>query len=175
MVTVRRWYIFLVNIVSLQAVTWAIIFLLQNLLTLGSGAPVETTAFQIAVIVIGLPIFLVHWLWAQRLAGRETDELWSAVRRLYLYITLAIFLAAFAINTFDLSETLLRSLLGDSTQRSFTSTSPTEAVVQDLLALVSTCCAGLCFSLGQRRQLGSRVRSSFQPRWPGYWWVFPSG
>jgi hypothetical protein len=136
MVTVRRWYIFLVNIVSLQAVTWAIIFLLQNLLTLGSGAPVETTAFQIAVIVIGLPIFLVHWLWAQRLAGRETDELWSAVRRLYLYITLAIFLAAFAINTFDLSETLLRSLLGDSTQRSFTSTSPTEAVVQDLLALV---------------------------------------
>ena len=82
MVTVRRWYVFLVCAVSLQPVTWAVIALLRNLFISGRGAPVTAIAFQIAVIVIGLPVFLVHWLWAQRLAGRDADEHESALRRL---------------------------------------------------------------------------------------------
>ena len=108
MITVRRWYIYLVSAVSLQAVTWAIIYLLRNLLTSGSSPPVEAVAFQIAVIVIGLPIFLVHWLWAQRLAGRDPDERQSAVRRLYLYGMLALFLIPFMVNAFDIVGVVIK-------------------------------------------------------------------
>jgi hypothetical protein len=136
MVIVRRWYIFLVNAVSLQAVTWAIIALLRNGLATGFNGPVEATAFQIAVIVIGLPVFLVHWLWTQRLAEQEPDERQSALRRLYLYGTQAAFLGPFAANAFSLVATLLRLLWGVSSPRSFNLLSPTEAMIHALVALV---------------------------------------
>ncbi|HKZ70332.1 MAG TPA: DUF5671 domain-containing protein, partial [Anaerolineales bacterium] len=79
MATVRRWYIFLVCAISLHSVTWAVIALLRNLLIFGSEAPVGVIAFEIAVIIIGLPLFLVHWLWAQQLVGRDRDERESAL------------------------------------------------------------------------------------------------
>jgi hypothetical protein len=109
MAATRRWYIYLVCAVSLQAVAWAIIALLRNLL--GSQSNVSI-AFKIAVILVGLPIFLVHWLWAQRLAGGDPDERGDALRRLYLYATLAGFLGPFLANCFDLLAYLLRTFLG---------------------------------------------------------------
>lgn len=116
MVTVRRWYVFLVCAVSLQSVTWAIIALLQDLFAPGDAgfgsARTLLTAFQIAVIIIGLPIFLAHWVWAQYLAGRDNDERESALRRLYLYGTLAAFLAPAAGNAYDLIAAVLRQILG---------------------------------------------------------------
>jgi hypothetical protein len=134
MSTVRRWYIFLVCAVSLQAVTWAVIALLRGLL-LGDSVPSET-AFQIAVIVIGLPLFLGHWLWAQHLAGREVDERESAVRRLYLYGTLAAFLAPFASASFDLIATLLALVTGGRREMAPVELSPTDAIVQAVAALI---------------------------------------
>jgi hypothetical protein len=64
MSNVRRWYIFLVAIISLQAVTWAVIELLRNVLGFWGKRSNEAISFQVAVIVIALPIFLIHWLWA---------------------------------------------------------------------------------------------------------------
>ncbi|HLB50475.1 MAG TPA: DUF5671 domain-containing protein [Anaerolineales bacterium] len=136
MVTVRRWYVFLVCAVSLQSVTWAVIALLRNLFISGRGAPVTAIAFQIAVIVIGLPVFLVHWLWAQRLAGQDTDERESALRRLYLYGTLAAFLGPIAANTFGLIATLLGLAFGGRrTDFGFFEFSPTEFIIRDLVAI----------------------------------------
>jgi hypothetical protein len=128
---------FLVAAVSLQAVTWAVIALFRNLLTPGYQAPVTATAFQIAVVVVGLPIFLAHWLWAQRLAGRDPEERETALRRLYLYGTLAAFLGPFVANAFDLMTALLWLILGQP-ERPFAyyEFSPTQAIVRDLVALV---------------------------------------
>ncbi|MBI5293543.1 MAG: hypothetical protein HY872_16830 [Chloroflexi bacterium] len=107
MVAIRRWYVYLVCAISLQSVTWAVIALLRGLL-IGLERPVTATAFEIAVIIVGLPLFLGHWLWAQRLAATEADaqERGSAVRRLYLYGTLAGFLAPALANAFALLRTL---------------------------------------------------------------------
>lgn len=113
MVTVRRWYIFLVCAVSLQSVVWAIIALLRNLLMPSGEAPITAIAFQLAIIVIGLPIFLVHWLWAQRLAVSDQERA-STLRRLYLYGTLAIFLSSFVDNAFRLVRWLLWLAFGGS-------------------------------------------------------------
>jgi len=106
MSSVRNWYIYLVSAISLQAVTWSTVNLLRNLFIFGSE-PIAA-AFQIAVILIGLPVFLVHWLWAQRLAGRDNEERSGILRSVYLYGMLASFLGSFIPNTFD----LIRSLIG---------------------------------------------------------------
>jgi hypothetical protein len=85
MSTVRRWYIYLVSAISLQAVAWAIITLLRNLLISRLDPPPTSIAFQIAVILVGLPIFLAHWLWGQRLARKVVEEREATLRRFYLY------------------------------------------------------------------------------------------
>lgn len=111
MVTVRRWYMFLICMISLQSVTWALIALLQDTV-LGEHAPLAI-AFQSAVIIVGLPVFLGHWLWAQRLAVRDPDERGSVLRCLYLYATLAMFLAPFADTLYDLVASLLALAIGE--------------------------------------------------------------
>jgi hypothetical protein len=112
MVTIRRWYVYLVCAVSLQAAAWAVIALGSNFVT-SVGQPVSATAFQIAVIVVGLPLFLGHWLWAQRLAAAEAEpqERASAVRRLYVYGMLAAFLAPGLANLWLVLRVLFGLLL----------------------------------------------------------------
>jgi len=100
MSSARRLYTYLVSAISLQAVTWAIIALLRNLIIFGIDR--EAVAFQVAVIIIGLPVFLVHWITGQRSVESKSQEQGSTLRRLYLYGNLAAFLGPFAANLFDL-------------------------------------------------------------------------
>ena len=58
MSNVRRWYTYIISFISLQAVIWAIIYLLRNLIVLGSNP--LAVAFQLSVIIIGLPVFLAQ-------------------------------------------------------------------------------------------------------------------
>lgn len=134
MVNIRRAYVFLVCIFSLQPVTWAIIALARALITDRENISMEATAFQIAVIVIGLPIFLAHWIWAQRVAARDHDERASVLRRAYLYLTLAAFLAPFIANVYDLLDWSFGIFAG-RTARDFASATPTEAILSDLVTL----------------------------------------
>lgn len=111
MSSVRRWYIFLVATISLHAVTWAVIELLRNLLGAWGARSTEATAFQVAVIVIGLPVFLIHWLWAQRLAAGDLEERSAPLRRLYLYGNMAALLGPAVGNAFALASGLLGLVL----------------------------------------------------------------
>ena len=106
MSSVRRWYIYLINAISLQAVVWAMISLLRNLVVLGRNP--TAAAFQIAVIIIGLPVFLVHWLWAQRLVREAKEERVATLRQVYLYGMMAGFLAPGAANAFDFLGSLFQ-------------------------------------------------------------------
>ena len=106
MSNVRRWYIYLVCAISLQSVIWAIIGLLRNLFIYGVD-PIAV-AFQIAVVIVGLPVYLAHWLWGQRLVQGEDEERGAVLRRFYLYGTMAALLGPFTANSFD----MIRRLLG---------------------------------------------------------------
>ena len=107
----RRWYIYLVCAISLQSAAWAVIALLRNLMA-GGGGTIAFIAFQIAIIIITLPLFLVHWLWAQRLAEREISEREAGLRRIYLYGMQAGFLGPIVANAFSLIATLLWAAAG---------------------------------------------------------------
>jgi hypothetical protein len=136
MSSVRRGYIYIACIASLESVAWAVISLLRNLLVPGKFTSLESTALQIAIIVVGLPIFLVHWLWAQRLAGREIEERGAVLRRLYLYGAMAGFVGPFVANAFDLLDSLMRLAFGLTlaTYR-YPGLSQTELVVHHLVAM----------------------------------------
>jgi len=135
MATIRRLYIFLVCAISLQAVTWAVITLLQNLLPPGPQGSVTATAFQSAIIIVGLPFFLVHWLWAQRLAGQDEEERGTALRRLYLYLMLAAFLFPFVGKAHNLVFTLLRLAFGSPSLGLYPHVSQIETIVNTLVAM----------------------------------------
>jgi hypothetical protein len=109
---VRVWYVYLVSAITLQGLTWATINLLRNLLIPGVNAPVQSIAFQISVIVISLPLFLVHWLWARRSATNDPEELSSLARLLYLNIMMVGFLGPLLNNAFGLVKALLHLILG---------------------------------------------------------------
>ena len=134
MSSIRRWYVYLISAISLQAVTWALISLLRFLLIPRLNAPRQAIAFSIAVILTGLPFFVVHWLWAQRLAAKATDERASTIRRLYLFGMMAGFLSPFIANAYDLLGTLLQAESTASRQAHGLTSS--NAVLYHLLALL---------------------------------------
>ncbi|MDP6793260.1 MAG: DUF5671 domain-containing protein, partial [Anaerolineales bacterium] len=114
MMTVRRWYLFLVCAVSLQAVTWASIWLLRGILLPSLLADPELFSVQIAIILIGLPVFLWHW---NRVHGKvrslaEDGRVDFGPLPLYLYGMLAAFIAPAAANTITLLQALFRIALG---------------------------------------------------------------
>ncbi len=87
MQTVRRLYFYAVAMVSLEVVIWGVIGLARTLLDMNRvvGSPVSQLAGYLAPILVGLPVFLVHWISAQRGALRETEERSTRIRALFLY------------------------------------------------------------------------------------------
>ncbi len=88
MKSIRRLYFYLVAIISVEVVTWGLIGLLRSIVdqTVSGGADALATA--LALILVGLPIFLVHWLWAQRASAREEEEKEATLRAVFLYAIL---------------------------------------------------------------------------------------
>lgn len=118
---ILRWYQYFVAAVSLQSVTWAVIALLRNLLTPAlnplSGSiryATDTMALQLAVIIIALPLFLVHWLWAERSTGPQDGSELEFARPLYLYFMLSAFLIPFLTNSYGFTTSLMRLLFGQT-------------------------------------------------------------
>ena len=134
MATIRRIYIYLVSAISLQALTWAVIALLRNLFIRPKGANPAAVAFQIAVILVSIGVFLVHWLWSERLAGKDEEERSATLRRLYLFGTLAGFLAPFVANAFSMFTYLFG--VRPPTYSEFARLGQGSTIVYHLLALV---------------------------------------
>ena len=109
MATIRRLYIYLICAISLQATAWALVFLLRGLLVSEIGAPDLERAFQMAVILVGLPVYVGHWAWARRLVQGSPDERTAGLRHLYLHGMMAGFLAPLLANAYDLLGSFLQA------------------------------------------------------------------
>ena len=137
MTNIRRWYLLLVCAISMPAVTWSIITLLRGLLIPSMGADAELFSFQIAMIIIGMPIFLFHWRWARgsESAREEKGEPGPLPQPLYLHGMLACFIAPLAANTFHLIFHLLRLALNTRSSTPLYGLSTTETVIHSMLAI----------------------------------------
>ncbi|WP_322488742.1 DUF5671 domain-containing protein [Chloroflexus sp.] len=112
MAVVRRWYLYISATIGLQGFAWSLIWLLHGVLVASIRPSISATAFQLAALVICLPLWLIHWLWGERLARRDQDERASAVRKLYLYGNLAALLIPLTGSVYELLDTVFALLSG---------------------------------------------------------------
>src|SRR5690242_15716321 len=92
MTAVRRIYMYLVTFAALGALSLGFANLARTLLETAVRSPLATggtyladqLALWAAAALVALPIWAVHWRWAQRECANR-DERSSALRRLFLY------------------------------------------------------------------------------------------
>jgi hypothetical protein len=111
MINIRRIYVYLISAITLQSVVWAIIALMRNLTAGNLAYSTSAIAVQVAMILVGLPLFLVHWLWAQRSAANDQAERASSIRRLYLNAMLIAFIIPIVNSVHLLAETTIEIIL----------------------------------------------------------------
>jgi hypothetical protein len=116
----RRLYIYIVAAASFGMVLVGLINLGSTALNqlLNATPPYTNVADAYAgfgaVILVGLPVWGIHWWLAQRFAARNADERSSAIRRLYLYVVLAATGIALAVYLRRLIEDAAGFVLGTS-------------------------------------------------------------
>jgi hypothetical protein len=110
---IQRIYLYLVSAISLTAITWALILLARLILSEGIGqGQITELASLLAVIIVGLPIFLFHWLIAQRMAARNPADRASIIRHVFLWLMMGIGAVPVIANVYRLLDNLLLSGLG---------------------------------------------------------------
>jgi hypothetical protein len=108
--TVRRLYYYAVSLVSLEVVLWGLIGLVRSTITpdVVGGGPARL-AQALSLILVGVPVFWIHWYVAQHNAREDTDEHASGVRAFFLYATLLAILIPIVQNLLGLvNHTILR-------------------------------------------------------------------
>lgn len=134
MKSIRRLYFYLVAFISIEVVTWGLIGLLRSIIddTVSGGA--EALAQAIALILVGVPIFLIHWLWAQRASAREEEEKTAGLRAVFLY---AILLATLIPVVQNVLAFINRSFIGVARIEQFRAlVGGTQTLADNLIAIV---------------------------------------
>ena len=88
MKTVRRLYFYAVALISVEVVLWGLINLLRSITDETIGGAADALAQALALVLVGVPIFLFHWLWVQRSSAREEDERTASLRAVFFYSVL---------------------------------------------------------------------------------------
>ena len=93
--TVRRLYFYVVAFVSLMMTASGIVLLIQFILDSVFGGDVisdSTTrlAGGVSLVIVGAPLWYFHWRYIQRAIAEQPVETRSILRKLYIYITLAV-------------------------------------------------------------------------------------
>lgn len=87
--TIRRLYIYTVSFISLEVVVWGLVSLLRSILNASIiGGSAARLAGALALILVGLPVFWLHWRVAQNDAQQDMDEHASGLRAFFQYAVL---------------------------------------------------------------------------------------
>lgn len=109
---IRRLYLYSVSLVSIEVVLWGSIGLLRSLFAgqeIGGG--VNRLAGAISLLLVGIPVFLIHWIFVQRSVAKDTDERSSRIRAIFLYLVLLVTIIPIAQNILTfLDHTFLQTL-----------------------------------------------------------------
>ena len=135
MKSIRRLYFYLVALISVEVVVWGLISLLRSIVdeTISGGA--DALAQALALILVGVPIFLIHWLWAQRASAREEEEKEASLRAIYLYAILLGTLIPVAQNVLSFVNRALVQSTGLGVERAF-SAFRNQSLADNLIAIV---------------------------------------
>jgi hypothetical protein len=117
--TIRRLYFYAVTLVSLEVVLWGLISLLRTTFAANIVLGPETLAQALALILVGVPIFSLHWLWLQRTSARDLEEHTAILRPVFLYTVLIITLIPLIQNLLALIDRTFIETAGLGSYRAF--------------------------------------------------------
>src|SRR5690606_14161463 len=89
MSTVRRLYFYALTLISIEVVIWGAVNLLRTIVSRGLVGGGSLLATGLSLVLVGTPIFLLHWRAAQKDAREEAEEQASRIRAVFLYAVLA--------------------------------------------------------------------------------------
>lgn len=135
MKSIRRLYFYLVAFISIEVVLWGLVGLLRSLIdeTISGGA--DALARALALILVGMPIFLFHWLWAQRASARDEEEKTATLRAVFFYAILLATLIPVAQNLLSFIDRALVQGAGLGVGRAF-SAFRNQTLADNLVAIV---------------------------------------
>jgi hypothetical protein len=135
MKTIRRLYFYLVAFISIEIVLWGLVGLLRSIVdqTVSGGA--DALAQALALILVGVPIFLIHWLWAQRVAARDEEEKTATIRAAFFYAILLGTLIPVAQNLLSFIDRSFVQVTGLGVERAFRAFSE-QTLADNLIAIV---------------------------------------
>ncbi len=118
--SIRRLYFYLVTLISVEVVLWGLINLLRTIFSSGLTFPgADTLAQALALIFVGVPIFAVHWLWAQRVSAWDPEEHSASLRAVFLFGILLMTLVPVIQNILALINRTLVVSAGIDSYRAF--------------------------------------------------------
>ena len=119
MKSIRRLYFYLVAFISIEVVLWGLVGLLRSVAndTISGGA--DALAQALALILVGVPIFLIHWLWVQRTSARDEEEKTATLRAVFFYAILLATLVPVAQNLLSFIDRALVQGAGLGVGRAF--------------------------------------------------------
>ena len=93
--TVRRLYFYVVAFVSLMMTATGVVMLIQFILeSIAGGAVISDStvglAAGVSLLIVGAPLWFFHWRYIQGAVAEQPVETRSILRKLYIYITLAV-------------------------------------------------------------------------------------
>ena len=143
MKTIRRLYFYLVAFISMEIVLWGLIGLARSIFSDSVGGGTDDLAYALAQIVVGVPVFGIHWWAAQRNARADAEEHASGVRAFFLYATLFALFAPVVQSIWALLNRLFLQLADISTSRAILGGS--QNFSDNLLAIIMNALIGAYF------------------------------
>jgi Domain of unknown function (DUF5671) len=133
--SIRRLYFYLVALISIEVVLWGLVSLLRSIVnqTISGGA--DALAQALALILVGVPIFLIHWFWAQRAAARDEEEKTATIRAAFFYAILLGTLIPVVQNLLSFIDRSLVQVAGLGVERAF-STFREQTLADNLIAII---------------------------------------
>ncbi len=111
--TPRRFYFYSISFVALMMISAGLMTVLAELLDalFGSVLRGSTTrlATGLAVTIVGLPLWYLHWRFVRRSVASTPSERRSILRKLYLYVTLGVALGFLVFSGYHVLEFILRA------------------------------------------------------------------
>ena len=135
MKSIRRLYFYLVTFISIEVVLWGLVGLLRSVAndTISGGA--DALAQALALILVGVPVFLIHWLWVQRASARDDEEKTATLRAVFFYAILLATLVPVVQNLLSFIDRALIQGTGLEVGRAF-SLFREQTLADNLIAIV---------------------------------------
>ncbi|MDQ3005246.1 MAG: DUF5671 domain-containing protein [Chloroflexota bacterium] len=135
MKSIRRLYFYLVAFISIEIVLWGLVGLLRSIVDDSVSGGADALAQALALILVGVPIFLIHWLWAQRASARDEEEKTASLRAAFLYGILLATLIPVVQNTLAFIDRSLVQAAGLEVDRAFRAFSE-QSLADNLIAIL---------------------------------------